>query len=127
MVDSPQISDAGYEMDMDEEGDSGVRTLREFCFHHLMVFRAFLYRMGQLTNVLDYRASRAYVGHLLQSPSKLATSSGALTKETLNLVPFHLFTVLRVQNPEAAIAVASILSSIIAAQPFSDLSSQGLW
>ncbi|KAI6008885.1 hypothetical protein F5J12DRAFT_57691 [Pisolithus orientalis] len=59
MVDSPQKSDAGYEMDMDEEDESGVRGLRELCFHHLTVFRAFLYRMGQLTNVLDYSISRA--------------------------------------------------------------------
>ncbi|KAI6146719.1 Urb2/Npa2 family-domain-containing protein [Pisolithus tinctorius] len=127
MVDSPQKSDAGYEMDMDEEDDSGVRMLRELCVHHLTVFRAFLYRMGQFTNALDCTTSRAYVEHLLQSPSKLAMSPVALTKETLNLVSFHLFTLLRAQNSEASAAVASILSSLVAAQPFSDTLSQGLW
>ncbi|KIO00541.1 hypothetical protein M404DRAFT_1003794 [Pisolithus tinctorius Marx 270] len=127
MVDSPQKSDAGYEMDMDEEDDSGVRMLRELCVHHLTVFRAFLYRMGQFTNALDCTTSRAYVEHLLQSPSKLAMSPDALTKETLNLVSFHLFTLLRAQNSEASAAVASILSSLVAAQPFPDTLSQGLW
>ncbi|KIO01538.1 hypothetical protein M404DRAFT_726884 [Pisolithus tinctorius Marx 270] len=46
IVDSPRKSDAGYVMDMDEEDDSGLRMLRELCFHHLMVLHAFPYRMG---------------------------------------------------------------------------------
>ncbi|KAI6141673.1 hypothetical protein BKA82DRAFT_29133 [Pisolithus tinctorius] len=39
-------------MDMDEEDDSGVRTLRELCFHHLTVFRAFLYLTVKIAHVV---------------------------------------------------------------------------
>ncbi|KAI6141283.1 hypothetical protein BKA82DRAFT_732250 [Pisolithus tinctorius] len=48
-------------------------------------------------------------------------------KEMSNLVSFHLFTLPRVQNSKASAAVSSILSSLVAAEPFSDTSLQGLW
>ncbi|KAI6047021.1 Urb2/Npa2 family-domain-containing protein [Pisolithus marmoratus] len=127
VVESPQKANAGCEMDINDESNSGVQLFRELCFHHLTIFRAFLYRLGQFTNALDYTTSHAYVEHLLQPQSSLALSSDTHKKETLNLVSFHLSTLLRTQNPEATTALISILDSIVAAQPFSDLSSRGSW
>ncbi|KAI6137225.1 Urb2/Npa2 family-domain-containing protein [Pisolithus sp. B1] len=123
-VDSPQIADGGCDMDMDKESGSEVQTFRELCVRHLTIFRAFLYRMGQFTNGLDYTTSRAYVEHLLQPPPSSATSD-ALTKETLNLVSFQLFTLLRAQNPEAVAEAIDILNRLLAAEPLADLLSQG--
>ncbi|KAI6028998.1 Urb2/Npa2 family-domain-containing protein [Pisolithus marmoratus] len=127
VLESPQKANAGCEMDMNDESNAGVQPFRELCFHHLTIFRAFLYRLGQFTNGLDYTTSRAYVEHLLQPPSNLALSSDTHTKETLNLVLFHLSTLFRAQNPEATTAVTSILNSLVAAQPFSDLSRRQSW
>ncbi|KAI6102377.1 Urb2/Npa2 family-domain-containing protein [Pisolithus thermaeus] len=124
-VDSPQIADGGCDMDMDKESGSEVQTFRELCVRHLTIFRAFLYRMGQFTNGLDYNTSRAYVEHLLQPPASSALSSDALTRETLNLVSFQLSTLLRAQNPEAVTEAIDILNRLLAAEPLADLLSQG--
>ncbi|KAI6101113.1 hypothetical protein EDD16DRAFT_1650859, partial [Pisolithus croceorrhizus] len=123
-VDSPQLVDGGCAMDMDKGSSSEVQTLRELCVRHLTIFRAFLYRMGQFTNGLDYTTSRAYVEHLLQPPPSSAMLD-ALTKETLNLVSFQLFTLLRTQNPEAVTEAIDTLNRLLAAEPFADLLSHG--
>ncbi|KAI6156194.1 Urb2/Npa2 family-domain-containing protein [Pisolithus thermaeus] len=123
-VDSPQLGDGGCAMDMDKEGSSEVQTFRELCVRYLTIFRAFLYRMGQFTNGLDYTTSRAYVEHLLQSPPSSAMSY-ALTKETLNLVSFQLSTLLRVQNPDAVTEAIDTLDHLLAAEPLADLLSHG--
>ncbi|KAI6022422.1 Urb2/Npa2 family-domain-containing protein [Pisolithus microcarpus] len=120
-VDLPQTVDSGLDMDTDKESGSGNRTFRELCVHHLTVFRAFLYRMGQFMNGLDYATSRAYVEHLLQPSLSSALSSDAITKETLNLVSFQLSTLLRAQDPEAVAELIHILSRLLTAEPFPDI------
>ncbi|KAI6020875.1 Urb2/Npa2 family-domain-containing protein [Pisolithus microcarpus] len=124
-VDSPQTADGGFDMDTDKESGSGDRTFTERCVHHLMVFRAFLYRMGQFMNGLDYATSRAYVEHLLQPSLSSALSSDAITKETLNLVSFQLSTLLRAQDPEAVAELIHIFSRLLSAKPFPDISLPG--
>ncbi|KAI5992196.1 Urb2/Npa2 family-domain-containing protein [Pisolithus albus] len=124
-VDLPQTVDGGFDMDTDKESGSRNRTFRELCVRHLTVFRAFLYRMGQFMNGLDYATSRAYVEHLLQPSSSSVLSSDAITKETLNLVSFQLSTLLRAQDPEAVAELINILSRLLAAEPSADSLSPG--
>ncbi|KAI5993841.1 hypothetical protein EDC04DRAFT_2613298 [Pisolithus marmoratus] len=97
-VDSPQLVDGGCAMDMDKESSSKVQTFRGLCVHHLMIFHAFLYHMGQFMNGLDYTP-----------PSTLALSSDACTRETLNLVSFQL---LEHGNCSLATVIVSTLKTL---------------
>ncbi|KAG6334068.1 hypothetical protein ID866_5018 [Astraeus odoratus] len=119
--DASHISHVESEIPVDHD-TSIVRSCSVDWLRYLTMFRAFLRRMALSADVLDHNASRAYIEHLLDTPSNLSTD--ALMAVTLDLVILHLTALFRSQSPEAAASITGIVTRISDLKLFSPPSSQ---
>ena len=92
----------------------------------------------------NMQTSLTFVNHLLSPPSSMSSPLKALTNVTLDLIQLYVMCVpsfshcdvdndfclrslLRSQEPEAAASIPSVISTLVAAKPFSQPNSQETW
>ncbi|KAH0838582.1 hypothetical protein J3R83DRAFT_6903 [Lanmaoa asiatica] len=110
---------------MEETDDRVPADELENWSRRLTFTRVFLQRMGQPLNTPSYTVSFIFLvcTVLMQRLYKDFT----LTSVTLDLIQLHIVSLLRSQEPEAVASISSVISTLIAARPFSQLNSQETW